>query len=100
MDREPVNEPEPVSELDSTREPASAGQSEAERLRREVAELERANRELRRTNLRLARERIEALDSAAASNLHRRAGLRPSPARRASSRIKSGLRSLALRILR
>ncbi|MGH2953963.1 MAG: hypothetical protein ACRDK9_08075 [Solirubrobacterales bacterium] len=75
-------------------------ESELERLRREVAELELANRELRRTNARLARERIEALDSAAAANLRRRSPSRPSTARRASARVKSGLRSLALRILR
>jgi hypothetical protein len=81
-------DPEPVSE------------SELERLRREVAELERANQELRRTNVRLARERLEALDSAAAASVSHRATAGPSPARRASSRVKSGLRSLALRILR
>ena len=40
---------------------------ELERLERRVAELERANEELWRTNERLARERLTAHDSAAAS---------------------------------
>jgi hypothetical protein len=75
-------------------------EEEIERLRREVAELRRANSELRRTNIRLARERIGPLDSAAAAELNRRGPSRRQPAARASSRVKSGLRALALRILR
>jgi hypothetical protein len=79
-------------------EPVS--EAELEQLRRRVAELEQANSELRRANVRLARERIGTLDSAAAAELSRRGPVRARPARRVTSRLKSGLRALALRILR
>jgi hypothetical protein len=91
---------EPVSESGSTGEAPSSSQSEVERLRHRVAELEQANAELRRANVRLARERVGTLDSAAATELSRRAPSRARPAARVSGRVKSGLRALALRILR
>jgi len=91
---------EPVSETGSTGGAPSSGESEVEALRRRVAELERANSELRRANVRLARERIGALDSAAAAELSRSGPARARPAQRVTSRVKSGLRALALRILR
>jgi hypothetical protein len=80
---------------------------ETERLRDRIAELERelerldaANRELRRTNARLASERLVRLDSAAATELKRS---RP-PAARVAKRLRGGLRArmraLALRVLR
>lgn len=49
----------------SAAEPAPEGR--AAELERRVTELEAANADLRRTNARLARERLVALDSAAAS---------------------------------
>ena len=70
-----------------------------EELERERERLEAANRELRRTNARLASDRVIKLDSAAASALQRE---RPGPG--VASRLRGGLRArmraLALRILR
>jgi hypothetical protein len=98
MDAESVTESEQPGDAPAGEAPAGDG-PELERLRRRVAELERANADLRRANLRLARDRIGPLDSAAASQLGR-APARPRAGARVSGRVKSGLRALALRLLR
>lgn len=82
-----------------SQEPAGSpqdGDDLAERVRR----LERANEELRRTNARLAAERMPRLDSAAAGALRREQPSAPRPSERLRARTKASLRSLVLRILR
>ena len=80
---------------------------EAERLRERIAELERelehldaANRELRRTNARLASERLVRLDSAAATELRRSRPPAAGVAKRLRGGLRARMRALALRVLR
>ena len=76
---------------------------EAERiaeLERELEHLQAANTELRRVNARLAGNRAAKLDSAAATALLREQPGGPGAGPRLRGRVKSWLRSLALRILR
>lgn len=69
-------------------------------LEAEVERLEAANDELRRINARLAAAPSAKLDAAAATALAGRHRAATGPARRLRARVRSGLRSIALRILR